>query len=67
MFIHDLYLRQHEEGQNNQVQGQQNARCRALDPKCSLEGGSSGDLTITKQRQPGLSFGSLLMQQVPAI
>lgn len=39
VLIHDLYLRQHEEGQNNQVQGQQNAICRVSNCRPKLQMG----------------------------
>lgn len=39
MLIHDLYLRQPEEGQNNQVQGQQNAMCRFSNFRLKLQMG----------------------------
>ena len=59
MFTCDLHLRQQEEGQNSEVQGQQNAICRVSNfrPKrCSLEGGSSGDLNKAAQSRDSLDF-----------
>lgn len=59
MLICDLHLHQQEEGQNNQVQGQQNAVCRVPNFKlkrCSLERGSSGDLNKAVQSRVNLDF-----------
>lgn len=59
MFIRNLHLRQQEEGQNNQVQGQQKAirRVSNFRPKeCSLQGGSSGDLNKAVQSRHNLDF-----------